>query len=73
MPEYVRVKAKDTKHELSIVASAFDPEAYDEIDKAATNADGTPLPPKHHQSLSGQGRKATNSGQSAESKKETAS
>ena len=68
MPDYIRVKAKDTKHELSIVASAFDPEAYDKVDKPATYADGTPLPTKHHKSLSDKGRKATNSGQQAESK-----
>lgn len=54
MPEYVRVKQKGTGHELSVVASAVDanPDAYTRLDKAATKADGTPLPPKYHQSLS---------------------
>ena len=71
MPDYIRVKAKDTKHELSIVESAFDPDAYDKVDKPATSADGTPLPPKHHKSLSGQGRKATTTqGQTADKKEQ---
>lgn len=52
--EYVRVKDKATKHELSIVRSAYDadPEPYELLEKPAAQADGTPLPAKHHKSLS---------------------
>lgn len=52
MPEFIRVKDKTSKHEFSIVASAFDEEAYTRLDKPATKPDGTPLPAKHHLSLS---------------------
>lgn len=52
--EYVRVKDKGTRHELSIVRSAYDadPEPYELLEKPAAQADGTPLPAKHHKSLS---------------------
>lgn len=46
MPEFIRVKQKDTKHELTIVASAFNEDAYTKLKKPATKADGTPLPLK---------------------------
>lgn len=65
MPEYVRVKDKQTKHEYSVVASAVNEDAHQVLKRPATNPDGTPLPPKHHVSLSNQ------SGQKAESQKES--
>ena len=52
MPEYVRVKDKDTRHEYSVVASAVDPEFHTVLKKDAANADGTPLPAKHYVDLS---------------------
>lgn len=48
MPEFVRVRDKDTKHEYSVVASAVDPEFQTVIDKPAAHSDGTPLPAKHY-------------------------
>lgn len=47
MPEYVRVKDKTTKHEMSLPAEASR-EGFEVVDKPATHSDGTPLPPKHH-------------------------
>lgn len=47
LPDYIRVRQKDTGHELSIVASAFDREAYTKLKEPATRPDGTPLPPKY--------------------------
>lgn len=74
MPEFVRVKDKATKHEYSVVASTVDPDHQEVLEKDATNPDGTPLPPKHHispSSLSSKARKGTNSGQQADSEKES--
>ena len=66
MPNFVRVKDKATKHEYSVVESAFDSEAHDLLrGKDAVGPDGTPLAPKHHVSLSNQ------SGHKAEPKKES--
>ena len=75
MPEYLRVKDKDTKHEYSVVASAHDPEFQTVLDKPATQADGTPLPMKPYvdpKSLSSKALSSTNptSGQSAGPDKE---
>lgn len=47
-PDFVRVKDRDTKHEYSVVASAFDEKYHELLDKPATHTDGTALPPKHH-------------------------
>lgn len=52
MPEFVRVKDKQTKHEKSIPVSKFDPEVWTEVDKPAVKSDGTPLPDKPYKSLS---------------------
>lgn len=50
--EYVRVRAGDS--EFSLVKSAYeaDPDPYTLLDKPATHCDDTPLPAKHHESLS---------------------
>lgn len=51
MTEYVRVKDKATRHEYSITRDSYeaDPDPYELLDKKpATQADGTPLPAKHH-------------------------
>lgn len=47
MIDYVRVRDLVSLHELTIVASAFDPDAYDLLDEPAVDTAG-PLPPKHH-------------------------
>lgn len=52
MPEYIRVRQRETGHELSIIASAYTETAYERVDKPATSADGEPLPPKYHKPLS---------------------
>lgn len=72
MPEFVRAKDKATKHEYSVVASAFDEEHMTLLDKPAMNCDGSPLPPKHYiapESLSN--KSTTNSGPKAEPQKES--
>lgn len=61
MPDFIRVKDKQTKHEKSIPFDASR-EGWDVLNKPATYADGTPLPDKHHvapESLSSNGRQAT--------------
>lgn len=63
MPEYVRVKDKSTGHKFSVIASAFDPDAMQELKQDAVDHVGDPLPPEFAtESLSS----STNSGQSAD-------
>jgi hypothetical protein len=52
--EVIRVKATDTKHELTIGRAAFEtaPQAWTPVDKPALNGDGTHAAPKHHKDLS---------------------
>ena len=50
MPEYVRVRDHDTKHEYTVVASAVDPEHQTVLKEAAVDEIGVPLPAKHHAS-----------------------
>ena len=51
--EYLRVKDRDTGHEYSVVASAFNADAHERLEKPAVSCDGTPLPPKHNVPLGG--------------------
>lgn len=46
MPEFIRVKDRETKHEYSIVASTFDEKAHELLKKDAVHTDGTALPTK---------------------------
>lgn len=64
---YVRVKDRDTKHECTVSREQYETAAdfYDLLDKEATAPDGTPLPPKHHESLS-----TKKTGPEADTKKE---
>jgi hypothetical protein len=41
------VKAKDTGHKFSIIASAFDPDAQTELKQDAVDIAGNPLPPEY--------------------------
>lgn len=50
MPDYLRVKQRDTGHELSVTQAMYDfaPDSYDVLDdKPATNSGGAPLPAKY--------------------------
>ena len=69
MPEFVRAKCVTSGHEKSIPASWLEsePEAWEVVDKEAVHADGSPLPDKHHKSLSS---KPTTRGRSATPEKE---
>ncbi len=53
MPEYLRVRDRATKHQYSIVASAFREDAHELLDKPAAHSDGTPLPPKYYEAPAG--------------------
>ena len=67
MPEFIRVKDKDTKHEKSIVAgSPLD--GWDVLDKPAAEPDGTPLPDKHYTAPESLSSKSNPSGQKADRK-----
>lgn len=61
MPEYVRVRDKDTGHHLTILRSqlARRSDAYVELKQDATYSDGTPLPPKHKTTVSTEAAKKT--------------
>ena len=70
MPEFIRVKDKDTKHEKSIVAgSSLD--GWEVLDKDAVSPDGTPLPDKHHVAPESLSSKPNPSGQKADHRKES--
>ena len=49
MPEFVRVRDKETGHHVSITRDQFDREAdaWQELKQDATDAGGDPLPPKY--------------------------
>lgn len=72
MPEYVRVKQKETGHELSVPVAHLEayPDGYAEVKKDAVDAAGDPLPPKYKTSVSTEAAKSNTSGQKAASEKE---
>lgn len=47
MSKYVRVRDKQSGHELSVIASAAG-DGYEVLDEPATARNGVPLPPKHN-------------------------
>lgn len=49
MPEYVRVKDRETGHHYSVTRERFDrsPELFQELKQDATDSVGDPLPPKY--------------------------
>lgn len=71
MPDYVRVKDRETGHHLSILRSQFErrSDAYTELKQDATYADGTPLPAKHKTDASTEAAKKK-PGQPADTEKE---
>lgn len=77
MPDYVRVRDRETGHHLSVLRHHFDrtPEAFVELKQDATYADGSPLPVKHKTSVSSETAKKSgtvpaDNGQSADTSKE---
>lgn len=74
MPEYVRVKQKDTGHEVTILRSMYDfaPDAYSLLDKPATNAGGDVLPAKFKTTVATEAaaKKKAGSGQKARSEED---
>lgn len=74
MPDYIRVKQKDTGHEVSILQSMYDfaPDAYMVLDKPATNAGGDVLPPKFKTTVTDEAaaKKKAGSGQKARSEED---
>lgn len=71
MPDFLRVRVKDTGHEISIRKDRYDEAVYTKTDKDALGPDGLPLAPKFKTTVdkSAAAKKAT-PGQQAESKKE---
>ncbi|RNL66242.1 hypothetical protein EFK50_01040 [Nocardioides marmoriginsengisoli] len=77
MPDYIRVKDRETKHEYSIVASTLSSEVHERLKKDAVHTDGSPLPPKYYRSpeslssnASGGSPASASSGQKATPEKE---
>lgn len=56
MPDYLRVKQRDTGHELTVTRAMYDfaPDAYDVLDKPATDRGGAPLREKHRTTVAKQ-------------------
>ena len=54
MPEYVRVRDKETGHHYSITRERFDrtPDLWQELKQDAADAAGAPLPPKYKTTVS---------------------
>lgn len=67
MPEYVRVRDRDSGHELSILQSAVHRGNYDVLDEPATRRNGEVLPPKHGKPVA----PTKKPGQQADTKKES--
>ena len=73
MPEYVRVRDKETGHHYSIPRSRYDrdPDLYAPLKSPATHTNGEIVAPKHKTSVSAEAAKhPTTDGQTAESDKE---
>lgn len=71
MPEFVRVKDKETGHHYSVSRERFDrsPDLWQELKQPATDSAGDPLPPKYKTTVSAEaGKKA---GPTANTEKET--
>lgn len=63
---YVRVKDKQTRHEMSLPEGTFDTDAVTVLDKDATDPGGEPLPVKYKTTVDKAAE--TKSGQAATSK-----
>ena len=72
MPEYVRVRDKETGHHLSIPRAQFEREGdvWQELKQPATDAAGEPLPPKYHTSVSSETEKKASQPAATSSNKE---
>lgn len=59
MPEFVRVRDKETGHHVSIPVARYDRERdlWQALKQPATDAGGTALPPKHKSSVSAESEK----------------
>lgn len=72
MPKYLRVRMKDTGHEITIREDQFREDAVERLDKEPLGADGLPLPPKFKTTVKKAAEnKATTTGQKADSRKDT--
>ena len=63
MPEYVRVRDKETGHHYSVTRERFDsaPELWQELKQDATDSAGDPLPPKYKTTVSTEAEKKAGS------------
>ena len=72
MPDYVRVRDKDTGHEYTILAARFNDAAHTRIDKPALGRDGLPAAPKHRTTVAKKAAaKKAESGHQATTQKES--
>lgn len=73
MQTYLRVKQTETGHELSLSQTQYDfaPDAYEVLEKPATDAGGNPHPPKYKTSVATAAAKKATSGQTADPQKES--
>lgn len=73
MSEFIRVRDKETGHHVSIPAARYDRERdlWQELKQPATDAGGTPLPPKHKTSVSAETTKQRASQSAADPEKES--
>jgi hypothetical protein len=51
MKDPIRVRAKDTGHEMTIPEARFDADAFQKVDKPALDAHGEPAPVKYRTSV----------------------
>lgn len=70
MPQYIRVRAKDTGHEMSIRADRFDADAFTKLDRPALDAHGEIEPVKYRTSVTKQATEKKAGQTAAESEKE---
>lgn len=60
MPEFIRVRIKDSGTECTIAKpSAINPKTHEVLDEDATDSNGRPLPPKFPAKKNKSGREAT--------------
>lgn len=71
MADFVRVKQKETGHELSVTAEWAErfKDGYTVLDKVAADAAGDPLPPKYLTTVSTEAAKKKNAAAATEKEK----
>jgi hypothetical protein len=73
MPDYVRVRDKETGHHYTITRERYDrtPELWQELKQPATTRNGDPLPPKYKTTVSTEAAKKASPTAATSEKKES--